>query len=275
MKKSPGFWFYTGDWLKDPELRFCSIFARGLLVDLLCYMFEAKEQGYMTWADGSPRSDREIVDAISGGSTEEKLAALEELVKKGVLSRDLRGALYSRRLSKLKDLSEIRRKSGSKGGSKKVANILANQLASNKQNAKQKGGVTDTVSVTDSVTVSDTDTGTNNVNTPPSPPGGKGGKKKREFVSPPPFDELPFETTHRCEHMRVAWSEWLTYRQSIGKPVNACSARKSVNALNRMHLNEAVASINRTIANNWQGIVTCPRNEIYMYQPEEHGEIRF
>lgn len=151
MKKAPGFWFFTGDWLKDPELRFCSIFARGLLVDLLCYMFEAKEQGYLTWADGSARSDREIVDAISGGSTEEKLSALHELLKKGVLSRDSRGAVYSRRLSKLKEVSEARRKSGSKGGSKTQANLK--QIAN--QTTKQKRGVTDTVS--DSVSVSDSD----------------------------------------------------------------------------------------------------------------------
>jgi len=149
MKKSPGFWFFTGDWLKDPELRFCSIFARGLLIDLLCYMFEAKEQGYMTWSDGTPRTDLEIVDAIVGGTTEEKLSALKELERKGVLSRDSRNALYSRRMSKLKELSEIRKNSGSKGGSKSAAKKKQKQ----QQTSKQKGGVT--VTDTDSDSVSD------------------------------------------------------------------------------------------------------------------------
>ena len=185
MKKSPGFWFFTGDWLKDPELRFCSIFARGLLVDLLCYMFEAKEQGFLVWADGTPRTDQEIVDAISGGTDQEKLAALSELVKKGVLSRDSRGALFSRRLSKLKELSEIRRKNGSKGGSKKVANDLAKR--------KQKRGVT--VSVTDTVSDSDSVTDSVNTNTPPNPQGGKRGRKVN-FVRPPEFSELGFPDTH-------------------------------------------------------------------------------
>ena len=143
MAKSPGFWFFTGDWLKDPELRFCSIFARGLLVDLLCYMFESKEQGFLSNADGAPRTDEQIVHAISGGGTREKLAALKELEDSGVLSRDSRGVLYSRRLSRLSEISKARSKAGSKGGSKPQAKL--------NQNNKQKPGVT----VSDSVSVSD------------------------------------------------------------------------------------------------------------------------
>lgn len=160
--KSPGFWFFTGDWMKDTELRFCSIFARGLLVDLLCIMFEAKDCGYLSKPDGAPRSDREIVDAISGGTVEDKLSALSELEASGVLSRDSRNVLYSRRLSRLKDVSEARRKAGSKGGSKRKAKLKQNsskQEANPQANEKQNRGVTvsDSASVSDSVT--DTDTG--------------------------------------------------------------------------------------------------------------------
>jgi hypothetical protein len=143
MAKSPGFWFFTGDWMKDPELRFCSLFARGLLVDLLCILFEAKEQGYASNPDGTPRTDEQIVAAISGGDKNEKLAALKELEKSGALSRDSRGVLFSRRLSRLSDLSAKRKQNGSKGGSKRQAKP--------KQTAKQNTGVSDS----DSVSVSD------------------------------------------------------------------------------------------------------------------------
>jgi hypothetical protein len=139
MAKSPGFWFFVGDWMKDPELRFCSIFARGLLVDLLCILFEANEQGYASNPDGTPRPDEQIVDAVSGGSREEKLSALAELERSGVLSRDFRGVLYSRRLARLAEVSAARKQSGSKGGSKTQANL--------KQTDKQKRGVSDSVSV--------------------------------------------------------------------------------------------------------------------------------
>jgi hypothetical protein len=146
MAKAPGFWFFTGDWMKDPELRFCSLFARGLLVDLLCILFEASEQGYASNPDGSPRTDEQIADAVSGGSREEKLAALSELEKSGVLSRDCRGVLFSRRIARLAELSEARRQNGSKGGSKRQAKLK--QTA--KQNTKQNRGVSDSVSDSDS-----------------------------------------------------------------------------------------------------------------------------
>jgi hypothetical protein len=141
MAKSPGFWFFTGDWMKDPELRFCSLFARGLLVDLLCILFEAKEQGYASNPDGTPRTDEQIADAVSGGSREDKLSALAELERSGVLSRDFRGVLFSRRIARLSELSEARKQNGSKGGSKTQAKL--------KQTGEQKAGVS--VSVSDSV----------------------------------------------------------------------------------------------------------------------------
>lgn len=143
MAKSPGFWFFTGDWMKDPELRFCSIFARGLLADLLCILFEANEQGYASNPDGTARSDEQIVDAVSGGSQAEKLAALAELEKSGVLSRDSRGVLFSRRIARLAELSKTRKQNGSKGGSKRQANA--------KQTTKQNTGVSVSVSDSDSV----------------------------------------------------------------------------------------------------------------------------
>jgi hypothetical protein len=137
--KSPGFWFYTGDWMKDPELRFCSIFARGLLVDLLCILFEAKERGYASNPDGTPRSDEQIVDAVAGGSRKEKLAALAEIEKSGVLSRDSRGVLYSRRLARLAELGQTRQQSGSKGGSK----TKAKRQQGARQRDEQNRGVSD------------------------------------------------------------------------------------------------------------------------------------
>ena len=146
MAKSPGFWFFTGDWMKDPELRFCSLFARGLLVDLLCILFEAKEQGYASNPDGTPRTDDQIADAVAGGSRDEKLAALAELERSGVLSRDSRGVLFSRRIARLAELSKERSKNGSKGGSKTQAKPKQNE----QQTAKQNGGVSVSDSVSDS-----------------------------------------------------------------------------------------------------------------------------
>lgn len=128
--KLPAFLFYPGDWSKDTNLKMCSIFARGLLVDLLCLMFEAKHRGRLCLPCGiTPLSDVQIVDAISGSTREEKLIGLKELEKNEVLKRDSLGILHSSRLVRDEEIREERRKSGSKGGSKTQANLAANEAA--------------------------------------------------------------------------------------------------------------------------------------------------
>lgn len=225
MGKAPGFWFFTGDWLKDPELRFCSIFARGLLVDLLCYMFEASEQGYLSKPDGTARSDLEIVDAISGGSREEKLAGLAELEQSGVISRDLRGVLYSRRIARLAEISQTRQQNGSKGGSKTQANL--------KQTGKQKRGVS--VSVSDSVSDSFTN--------PPLPPKGK---------TVDLFADVP--DSLKTTEFTLAWAEWAQHRREVKKPLTATSIKRQLQQLEKLGPAEACQWINYTIAKGWQGL---------------------
>lgn len=182
MAKSPGFWFFTGDWLKDPELRFCSIFARGLLVDLLCLCFESARRGYLSKPDGTARSDIEIVTAVSGSTLEEKLAALSELESSGVLSRDENGVLFSRRIARLGEVSARRKQAGSKGGSKTQAKRKQND----DQAAEQKQGVSDSVSASDSV-ISHTHTQAGSHQT--------GGG--------------------RAEGFEEEWERWLRYRENV------------------------------------------------------------
>ena len=105
-------------------------------------MFEANEQGFLSKPDGTARPDEDIVNAVSGGTLSEKLLALGELEESGVLSRDSRGVLFSRRISRLGEISRERKKAGSKGGSKTKAKV--------KQNEQQKRGVSDSDSDSDS-----------------------------------------------------------------------------------------------------------------------------
>lgn len=221
MSKSPGFWFFTGDWLKDSELRFCSIFARGLLVDLLCILFEAKERGYASKPDGTPRTNEEIVSAVSGGSIEEKLAALAELESSGVLSRDNRGVLYSRRLARLDELTQKRSKAGSKGGSKAQAKA--------KQNDKQNTGVT----VSDSV--SDSDTEFTHTHT----------AKVRKGNQP----EVPTE-------LAECWSRWIEFRfASDGKSIPPVQAEAILMDLGRRGAEKAARDIDFSIRKDAKSIL--------------------
>lgn len=82
--------------MKDPELRRCTPAARGVWVDMLCLMFECPERGVLS-SVGGPWNDQEIAASIAG-ETSVVLAAIGELIAKGVASRRSDGAIYSRRL---------------------------------------------------------------------------------------------------------------------------------------------------------------------------------
>ena len=43
--KAPAFQFYVKDWLSSPDLRMCSCSTKGIWIDLLCYMWEARDRG--------------------------------------------------------------------------------------------------------------------------------------------------------------------------------------------------------------------------------------
>ena len=98
MGKLPGFIFYTGDWVKDPDLRRCSKAAKGVWVDMLCLMFECENRGVLA-TDDRPWSDHEIAGAI-GGDIAENLSCIAELLAKGVASRNKFGSIFSRRMTR-------------------------------------------------------------------------------------------------------------------------------------------------------------------------------
>jgi hypothetical protein len=83
MAKLPGFMFYPGDWKKDPELSVCSTFARGLLIEVMCFAFECRERGVMT-INGRPAT-REEIAASCRGVEPNKVDGIDELVRNGVI----------------------------------------------------------------------------------------------------------------------------------------------------------------------------------------------
>jgi hypothetical protein len=48
MGKRPAFFFYSGDWMKDPCLSMCSPTTRGIWVDLMCAIHENNDGGKIT-----------------------------------------------------------------------------------------------------------------------------------------------------------------------------------------------------------------------------------
>jgi hypothetical protein len=126
--------FYTGDWLKDPAVRACSLAARGLWTDLLCLMWESPERGVLKTGE-QPWGAQEMASAVGADVT---LVAklLAELKGKGVASsRAEDGALYSRRMvrdeaERRKETERQRRYRGSGDRGSRTADAVTEDVTS-------------------------------------------------------------------------------------------------------------------------------------------------
>lgn len=130
MGKRPSFQFYPADWRKDPELRACSVAARGLWVDMLCIMHEADPYGHLV-VNGSPM-DKKQLSRSCGEGVKSISRLLSELESAGVFSRvengSLEGAIYSRRLVRDEHIRIVRAKAGAKGAEVTNAGRLPTDL---------------------------------------------------------------------------------------------------------------------------------------------------
>ena len=108
--------FDTSDWLRCPELKVLSPDIRGLWMDMLCYMWESVERGVMVKPTGDIYTQDEIVRMLgrdaSGSDT-----WLDQLIIGGVCGVRADGAIYSRRMVRMAEISQKRREAGLKGGS--------------------------------------------------------------------------------------------------------------------------------------------------------------
>jgi hypothetical protein len=114
MAKRPAFQFYPSDWLSDTALRMCSEGARGIWMDMICYMHEGTPYGHLK-VNGKPIQ----VDALARmlGCDKRKLAAyVKELESAGVVQKDEQGAYFSKRMVRDEQVREARAAGGIKGG---------------------------------------------------------------------------------------------------------------------------------------------------------------
>jgi hypothetical protein len=113
MSKRPSFQFYPSDWLRDTALRSCSIGARGLWMDMICYMHEGNPYGYLKVGDKVILPDN--LARMVGQTLPEVEGWLSELSQAGVYDL-IDGAIVSRRMVKDENLRNIRALGGKLGG---------------------------------------------------------------------------------------------------------------------------------------------------------------
>lgn len=127
--KRPAFLFYPADWLRDTALRTCSITARGLWMDMICYMHQGKPYGYL-------KVNRKAIQPAQlaimvGLPLEDTIIYLKELKEAGVYSVKS-GVIYSRRMVRDEHIRSERAKAGKKGGNPNLLKQKVNQIS--KQN---------------------------------------------------------------------------------------------------------------------------------------------
>lgn len=123
--KRPAMQFYIGDWKKDPNVRACSIGARGLWVEMILAMFECEPRGYMLV--GSKQATVQQIAVMAGCSLEETQTLLKELEEARVFSRTEDGTIYSRRMVRDEQLRAKRQECGKLGGNPRLVNHVVNQ----------------------------------------------------------------------------------------------------------------------------------------------------
>lgn len=114
MAKRPAFMFYPADWRKDPELRVCSIAARGLWIDMIALMHEGDPYGHLV-VNGVAVSDVQLARLV-GESVTAVRKLLAELESHNVFSRNDMGVAYSRRMVADEHIRNVRAESGKLGG---------------------------------------------------------------------------------------------------------------------------------------------------------------
>lgn len=114
MSRQPWFKFFPTDWRADPQLRMCSLAARGLWIEILGIMHEADERGLLT-VNGIAVTAKQVA-VLVGCSEAEAGHHLNELEQAGVFSRKKNGMIYSRRMERDENLSRKNRENGKKGG---------------------------------------------------------------------------------------------------------------------------------------------------------------
>lgn len=133
MSAQPWMKFYPRDWRGDQALRACSVAARGLWMECLCIMHEAKPYGHLLL--NGDRVDDDALARMAGVSVDEARSLMAELRKAGVFSLTREGVVYSRRMTK----DYGRTQKGAKAAKKRWSQAIENNEENNQPNGSPNG----------------------------------------------------------------------------------------------------------------------------------------
>lgn len=133
--KRPSFQFYPADWLRDTGLRSCSTGARGLWIDMICFMHEGNPYGHLKVGDKVILPEN--LSRMVGETLEVVNVWLNELKVAGVYDVAEDGSICSRRMIRDENLREIRALGGKKGGNPALISKTKVNLEDNHEVVKE------------------------------------------------------------------------------------------------------------------------------------------
>jgi len=120
--KRPSFQFYPSDWLRDTALRSCSTGARGLWIDMICFMHEGNPYGHLKV--GNKVILPANLASMVGATLHEVEGWLDELRQAGVYELADAGEIYSKRMVRDESLRNKRAEGGKLGGNPNLKDNL-------------------------------------------------------------------------------------------------------------------------------------------------------
>ncbi|MBX7200323.1 MAG: hypothetical protein K1X51_13230 [Rhodospirillaceae bacterium] len=114
MPNHPWFKFYPSDWRADQMLRLCSPAARGLWLECMCLMHEARPYGHLL-VNGRAVTDAQL-GVLAGIPPDQTANLIAELDAAGVFSRRDDGVIYSRRMTRDAEKAAAGAVYGKRGG---------------------------------------------------------------------------------------------------------------------------------------------------------------
>lgn len=124
--KQPAIQFYTSDWLSDSGVRSVSLAARGLWIDMLCYMSENEPRGYLK-INGRAVTNEQLARMV-GCDTSVVSDLLKDLRDARVFSVTRHGIIYCRRMVADEKKRNKCREYGKLGGNPALTHALTQPL---------------------------------------------------------------------------------------------------------------------------------------------------
>lgn len=279
MSKLPSFQFYPGDWLREASLRACSLAARGLWTDMLCWMHDSPVRGRLLKSTGVAFADTEL-SRMAGCTVPQLRKLLAELETSGALSRDENGVIYSRRMVNDEVARARAAENGKLGGNpnlKRGSDVgspspegEANQGHKAGVNGGDKAGVASGGSLkptpSSSSSSSSSSSTSSSVNTgSASADGGSnsdGEKNSSEPKAKPPTakentdaaSEVPIPPQLDTPEFRTVWATWIKDRYDRRKAMTPIAAKAQLDKLVKIGPAKAIDCINESLANGWAGL---------------------